>query len=104
VEAMPRVSPREIARATRMHPLLGQLMGVCRSIEAAKRELRWMEDEILRMDGNSASRFLEKYRLSSSSRPRTTFRNGVGKWEKLLLAKLVEERARGIPFQYVVGT
>jgi len=78
-------------------------MGVCRSVDVAKRELRWMEDEILRLDVKTANRFLEKYRLSSV-RPEMF---GVGinrKWEKLLLAKFVEERAKGTPFQYVVGS
>src|SRR5271155_3739322 len=100
---MPRVSPREISRAARLHPLLGQLMGVCRSVDIAKRELRWMEDEILRLDVKTASRFLEKYRLLSV-RPETVGRGVIGKWEKLLLAKFVEERTKGTPFQYVVGS
>lgn len=100
---MPRVSPREITRAARLHPLLGQLMGVCRTVDVAKRELKWMEDEILRLDVKTAHRFLEKYRLSNV-RPDTFGVGIIGKWEKLLLAKFVEERAKGTPFQYVVGS
>ena len=99
---MPRVPPREITRAARIHPLVGKLMGVCRSIPEAKRELRWLEDEILRIDEVDSFHLLQKYKVPFQPMPKTLTRRG--KWERLLLHKMVEERAKGTPFAYVVGT
>jgi hypothetical protein len=104
---MPRVAPRELAKAGRLHPLLGKLMGVCRSIGASKRELRWLEDEILRLDSKESFRVLQKYRISL---PMETLELGLStqqpykRWEKALLQKFVEDRERGTPLQYIVGT
>jgi hypothetical protein len=104
---MPRVAPREFAKAQRLHPLLGKLMGVCRSLSASKRELRWLEDEILRLDSKDSFRLLQKYRIPL---PMEIVESGSSaqqqhkRWEKLLLQELVEDRERGTPLQYVVGT
>jgi hypothetical protein len=101
---MPRILPREMARSAHVHPLLGKLMGVCRSVAVAKRELRWLEDEILRLDEKEARQVLRKY----------GFRVGLGatrltrcgqrqKWERQLLQTFVVARSLGIPLQLIVG-
>jgi len=98
---MPRILPRDMARASRLHPLLGKLMGVCRTIEQSKRELRWLEDEILRLDPMNSFRLLQRYRVAFQ--PVLKEEGRRGKWERILLQKFVEERSRGMPLQLVVG-
>ena len=102
---MPRVLPRDLAKAARLHPLLGKLMGVCRTVEASKRELRWLEDEILRLDERGSFRLLQRYRIPFHPSPADVTGSvpRVGKWEKLLLQKFVDERSKGTPLQLVVG-
>jgi hypothetical protein len=95
---MPRILPREMAKASRLHPLLGKLMGVCRTLPASKRELRWLEDEILRLDSHDSYHFLEKYNI------RISIPQDREILPKILLQKFVEARAKGIPIQLVVGT
>lgn len=103
---MPRVAPRELAKASRLHPLLGKLMGVCRSLRSSKRELRWLEEEILRLDSKDSFRLLQKYRmpLPMETLESTPSPQHHKRWEKLLLQKFVEDREKGTPLQYVVGT
>jgi len=102
---MPRVLPRDMARATRLHPFLGKLMGVCRTIEASKRELRWLEDEILRLDDRDSFRLLQRFRVPFQPVPTAPSGRGLrGKWERILLQKFVDERSKGTPLQLVVGS
>ena len=103
---MPRVLPRDMAQAFRLHPLLGKLMGVCRTVEASKRELRWLEDEVLRLNERDSFRLLQKYRIPFHPLPTDVMELGLprGKWEKLLLEKFVDERSKGTPIQLVVGS
>ena len=102
---MPRISPRGIAQASRVHPLVGKLMGVCRTVDAAKRELRWLEDEILKLDERDSFRLLQKYRIPFQPLPSDSFSSAYrGKWERLLLQKFVAERSKGTPLALVVGT
>lgn len=102
---MPRVPPRDIIKANRIHPLLGKLMGVCRTIEASKRELYWMEDEVLCSDAEHIWRLIQKYRIPFQALPSDEMihTRRRGKWEKILLQKLVDERSKGTPLQLVVG-
>jgi len=103
---MPRVLPRDMAQAFRLHPLLGKLMGVCRTVEASKRELRWLEDEVLRLNERDSFRLLQKHRIPFHPLPTDIMELGLprGKWEKLLLQKFVDERSKGMPIQLVVGS
>jgi hypothetical protein len=100
---MPRILPREMARAIRTHPLLGKLMGVCRTIDAAKRELKWLEHEVLRLDEQSSFRLLQRYRIPFTPSPTDFTSARRGRWERLLLQRFVDERAQGVPLQLVVG-
>jgi hypothetical protein len=102
---MPRVLPRDMAQAVRLHPLLGKLMGVCRTVEASKRELQWLEDEVLRLDERESFRLLQRYRIPFQPFPADAMEySSRGNWEKLLLQKFVYERSNGTPFQLVVGS
>jgi hypothetical protein len=78
-------------------------MGVCRSIDVAKRELRWLEDEVLRLDERDSFRLLQRYRIPFTPSPSDFTSLRRGKWERLLLQRFVDERARGTPLQLVVG-
>jgi hypothetical protein len=109
---MPRVNPRDVARAGRMHPLLPKLMGVCRTVDASRRELRWLEDEILRQDAQESSRLLTRYKIPWESSAAAFRKQALlaaspvlpgGKWKKTLLQKFVEERSKGTPLSLVVG-
>jgi hypothetical protein len=97
-----------MAKAVRLHPLLGKLMGVCRTVEASRRELYWLEDEILRLNERDSFRLLQRYRIPFHSLLAGGMGNDMvlprGKWEKLLLQKFVEERSKGMPLQLVVGS
>jgi hypothetical protein len=102
---MPRVLPRDMAQAARLHPLLGKLMGVCRTVEASKRELRWLEDEVLRLDERQSFRLLQRYRIPFQPLPAGVMGYSPrGNWEKLLLQKFVNERSKGTPISLVVGS
>lgn len=43
---MPRVSPAVVRSVSREDPLLGLLLPVCRELECARRELRWIRGEL----------------------------------------------------------
>ena len=103
---MPRVLPRDMAQAFHLHPLLGKLMGVCRTVEASKRELRWLEDEVLRFNERDSFRLLQRYRIPFHPLPTDVMESGIptGKWEKLLLQRFVDERSKGTPLPLVVGS
>ena len=77
---MPRVLPRDMAQAFRLHPLLGKLMGVCRTVEASKRELRWLEDEVLRLSERDSLPFVTE--VSNSVLSVTDGCNGIGVTER----------------------
>ena|SRR5947199_994100 len=97
---MPRILPRDMAQASRIHPLMGKLMGVCRSVEVARKELRWLEDEVLRLGKMPKTRFINRFDISSCE----GFPHTTKKWQKILLQKFVDERAKGQPLQLVVGS
>ena len=80
-------------------------MGVCRTIDSAKRELRWLEDEVLRLDERDSFRLLQRYRIPFQPSPSDfTKSDRRGRWERLLLQRFVDERAKGTPLQLVVGS
>lgn len=79
-------------------------MGICRTMDVAKRELRWLEDEVLRLDERDSFRLLQRYRIPFNPSPSDfTSTARRGKWERLLLQRFVDERAKGTPLQLVVG-
>jgi hypothetical protein len=79
---MPRFTPRQAWRAEFIHPFVGALYPVARSIRAAQQELKWIEQEVL----DSATR--KGWKINSAER---------------LLEEKISLRARGVPLQYVLG-
>jgi hypothetical protein len=93
---MPRIPPLAFARSVRLHPLLPPLMRVCRNVDIARRELRWLEEEVF----TRSYILLQKY----SQFGFTPTRNPGTELLKRLLRCLVLERAKGVPLAYVVGS
>jgi methylase of polypeptide subunit release factors len=73
-------------------------MGVCRSVSDARRELSWLEEEVLNLNLRESTRLFRRYKVPV---PRGEERD---KWQGMLLRRMVSERARGMPLQYVVGS
>src|SRR4051794_40513496 len=80
---MPRLSPSQLASASRIDPLLQLLLPPCRTLTSARNELRWLQEHVR----NLASQ--ERLRPGASRK---------------LLDKLCRERARGKPLQYLLGS
>src|SRR5437016_2633587 len=80
---MPRLSPSLLIAASREHPLLPLIIKSTRNLRAAQNELRWLRAHAI---------------------ARSAFRHSrAPKWKKLLRI-FCEERARGRPLQYVMGS
>lgn len=73
---MPRLSPRALYSASRLHPLLPLLLPQCRSLDLARNELRWLRDRVL-----------------SARAPG---------WRRRLWS-MCRLRSRGMPLQYILG-
>ena len=101
---MPRILPAEMARAARIHPLLPKLMGVCRTLDRAKQELRWLEDGVLCVDERHSFRLLRGNNRFPARPLLIDGHTSRKKWEKVLLQNFVDERAKGTPLQLVVGS
>jgi hypothetical protein len=90
---MPRIAPRLFWQSLKIHALLPRLLGVCGNLNAAWRELRWLEEEVLVNSRGLFHVYKERLRMQSSEMLR-----------KELLQILVRERAKKLPFAYVVGS
>lgn len=73
---MPRISLRQLRQAYKISPLLSRLLPACRDLASAQNELRWLRDH---------------HAAAPASRQRP-------------LAAMCEERRRGVPLQYILGT
>ncbi|KAK8235178.1 S-adenosyl-L-methionine-dependent methyltransferase [Phyllosticta capitalensis] len=80
---MPRLSPRLIRHAHNANPLLKLLLPVCRDLESARNELRWLQDHAVGLAARS--------------------RNAPQTWQTRLQV-MVRQRATGKPLQYILGT
>lgn len=81
---MPRVSPRLFQHARNSHPLLPLLLRATRDLTSAKNELRW----------------LKEYALAQAEKRRGP---GLLGW-RYVLRQLCNDRARGKPLQYLLGS
>ncbi|KAK7607914.1 S-adenosyl-L-methionine-dependent methyltransferase [Phyllosticta paracitricarpa] len=79
---MPRLSPRLLRHAHNAHPLLRLLLPVCRDLDSARNELRWLQDHAQTLAARSPN---------------------PEKWETRLQV-MVRQRATGKPLQYILGT
>ncbi|KAH6652163.1 S-adenosyl-L-methionine-dependent methyltransferase [Truncatella angustata] len=83
---MPRLPPSLLYRAHRISPHLKTLLPACRDLESAQNELRWIRE-------HAAS--------SASSRPSSSSATTSA---EATTARLVAQRGRGAPLQYVLGS
>nr|POF17585.1 mitochondrial n(5)-glutamine methyltransferase mtq1 [Quercus suber] len=81
---MPRIPPRLIKNTKLRDPLIYQLLPICRTVDSAQAELRWLRQY--------ASQKAEQRSSSHSNAPLN------------LLHQYVNRRARGEPLQYILGS
>ncbi|KAK8160297.1 S-adenosyl-L-methionine-dependent methyltransferase [Phyllosticta citrichinensis] len=79
---MPRLSPGLLRYAHNSNPLLRLLLPVCRNVESARNELRWLQDHAQRLAPPSPSSQTWQTRLQV----------------------MVRQRVTGKPLQYILGT
>lgn len=81
---MPRIAPGIVRLAKTHDPLLAKLLPVCRTLDAARNELRWLKESVrLPVNGKGA-------------RARDD--------QALRLHAKVDRRSKGEPLQYILGT
>ncbi|OTB06096.1 hypothetical protein M426DRAFT_319168 [Hypoxylon sp. CI-4A] len=85
---MPRLPPSLLRRARSISTHLATLLPVCRDLNAAQNELRWIREHVSN--------------LRSSAPSRSTRASAID--EQLLLKRLCQKRGKGAPLQYVLGT
>ena len=82
---MPRVPTALLRKARTIDPFLPALLAPCRDLHTAQNELRWLREHV--------------EEVANARRARgDTLTKGA------LLGRLVRERARGRPLQYLLGT
>ena len=82
---MPRIPNTLIRKALSIDPYLPSLLAPCRDLHAAQNELRWIREHV--------------DKAAEARRAR-----GENLAQGVLLWKLVKERSRGKPLQYILGT
>ena len=78
---MPRIHPRDIWQARNINKALLALLPVCRDLEGARNELRWLKQHAVAVS----------QQIGQSRQPS-------------LLTDFIDRRARGEPLQYVLGS
>lgn len=78
---MPRIRPRDIWQARNINKALLALLPVCRDLEGARNELRWLKQHAVAVS----------QQIGQSRQPS-------------LLTDFIDRRARGEPLQYVLGS
>ncbi|KAL1959963.1 hypothetical protein VTO42DRAFT_631 [Malbranchea cinnamomea] len=85
---MPRLPPPLLWRAYHLDPLLPRLLRECRDLDSARNELRWIREHaesLTAADGKGLAGRERDWRAQA------------------LLRKMVNERSRGKPLQYILG-
>lgn len=81
---MPRLSPRILHWARKIHSLLPLILQGTRDLASAKHELRWLREYVMEQQQNK-----QNFKTCNVQQQ---------------LRKLCVERARGKPLQYIMGT
>lgn len=82
---MPRISTALLRKARAIDPFLPDLLAPCRDLHTAQNELRWLREHVEKV-----------------ARARRAKGDILAKGA--LLRQLVQQRARGTPLQYLLGT
>lgn len=82
---MPRIPTALLRKARTIDPFLPALLAPCRDLHTAQNELRWLREHV------------EKVAKARRVKGDTLARGA-------LLGRLVRERAKGMPLQYLLGT
>jgi len=85
---MPRLSPRLIREAQRLHPLLPLTLSATRDLPSAQNELRWLKHHAIQNASHTAS---------------ATSKDVNRSWRREL-RRLCVRRSQGEPLQYLLGT
>ncbi|PGH06598.1 hypothetical protein GX51_02224 [Blastomyces parvus] len=101
---MPRLSPSLLRHAYSINPLLPLLLRECRDLPSAQNELRWLSEyacaESRRSNnGDWHSRKADDRPMAQGMRHNED--NSAS--SKLRLQEMVQQRARGVPLQYILG-
>ena len=83
VESMPRLPHSLLLRARNISPLLPLLLRTCRTLDSARNELRWLKERVLGHSNGGTNDRRQSARL---------------------LLQLCEQRSRGVPLQYLLGS
>jgi len=95
--AMPRLAPRLIWYCRqRVSPHAALILPVCRDLESAKNEVRWMREHLLEQQDAG----LSTEGASSLSGKKLKNEEQI----EIELFRLCKERAKGVPLQYVLGS
>ncbi|EQL32310.1 hypothetical protein BDFG_05538 [Blastomyces dermatitidis ATCC 26199] len=101
---MPRLSPSLLRLAYSLNPLLPLLLRECRDLPSAQNELRWLS-EYARAEG-WGSKNGDWHGRKAESGPMAQGRHRKddnNASSKLRLRRMVQQRARGVPLQYILG-
>lgn len=82
---MPRIPTALLRKARTINPFLPVLLAPCRDLHAAQNELRWLHE------------YVDKVAKARRARGDTLAKSAF-------LSRLVRERAKGKPLQYLLGT
>jgi methylase of polypeptide subunit release factors len=93
---MPRLAPSTIRQAHNISPHLATLLPACRSLEAARNELRWIREHARSLSRSGRGR---RAGVQSAAAPPVVYLE-----TEVLIRKLCEQRAKGVPLQYVLGS
>jgi len=85
VQDMPRLPTSLLRRAYALDPHLPALLGPCRDLRTAQNELRWLREHV---NGVANARRMKGVLLAKGA----------------LLSDLIQQRARGKPLQYILGS
>ncbi|KAJ8608996.1 hypothetical protein MRB53_039355 [Persea americana] len=77
---MPRITPALIRQVNKLDSLLARLLPICRGLNSAQNELRWLREHVAEIQHQSSKHD-----------------------QRSLLSQLVLQRARGEPLQYIIG-
>ncbi|OAX80139.1 hypothetical protein ACJ72_05538 [Emergomyces africanus] len=101
---MPRLRPSLLCHAYSIDPLLPSLLRECRDLPSAQNELRWLREYALaeRRYHNDSGRWHGRDGGPPMIQRRNNNNNDNARL-KLRLHTMVQQRARGVPLQYILG-